>query len=450
MIYPHPHPSKWQKYQRNLKKAARRQRLLKKLPKLAAVAAGAGAVLMLVFFVGTRISDRLARPHPEPPIPAKKQEALPQASAGRNLAEYLNDTVNDSSGLADQFVLFKGGNRFFVRTTINTKLQKFIVRTVERSGTLQSAVVVLNPDDGQVLSMVNYDANGNGINLCLQAEFPAASLFKIVSASAALESAGFTLDKKLVYHGSKHTLYKYQLKTKKGRYTSETIFRKAFASSNNPVFGQIGIYDLGQDLLVKYSDKFFFNQRIAFDLPVGVSRVDVPADDFGLAEIASGFNKRTLISPLHATLLAAVAVNNGEMPTPWLVETIRNESNRVIYQAGRPVLNASLSRKTAADLKALMQDAVSYGTVRSAFRKLRRKKMFAHFFLGAKTGTINDRMDQFKYDWLTAFAVAPDGTGSICIGVLGIHGKVLGTRSTEMARAIIDYYFSSVDMQKKK
>ncbi len=63
--------------------------------------------------------------------------------------------------------------------------------------------------------------------------------------------------------------------------------------------------------------------------------------------------------------------------------------------------------------------------------------------LGAKTGTINDKNDRFKYDWISAYALGPDGNGAICISVLGIHGKKLGVRSTEFARAIIDYYFSS-------
>ena len=173
--------------------------------------------------------------------------------------------------------------------------------------------------------------------------------------------------------------------------------------------------------------------------------MQVPADDFGLAEIASGFNKDTLISPLHAALLAAVAVNQGEMPTPRLVESIRNESNKVVYQAPRPAMAAAVSPETARDIKVLMQDAVRYGTSRTAFRKLRRKKRFKNYDLGAKTGTINDRHDQFKYDWVTAFAVSPDGAGSICVSVLGVHGKILGTRSTEMTRAIVDYYFSTVD-----
>jgi hypothetical protein len=97
-----------------------------------------------------------------------------------------------------------------------------------------------------------------------------------------------------------------------------------------------------------------------------------------------------------------------------------------------------------------MEDAVRYGTGRTAFRKLLRKKRFKNFDLGAKTGTINDHMDQFKYDWVTAFAISPDGAGSICVSVLGVHGKILGTRSTEMARAIVDYYFSTGNTKKSK
>jgi cell division protein FtsI/penicillin-binding protein 2 len=136
------------------------------------------------------------------------------------------------------------------------------------------------------------------------------------------------------------------------------------------------------------------------------------------------------------------------MPTPWLIDSVRNESNKVIYQASPPAMPATVNPETARELKILMQDVARYGTSRSAFRKLRRKKRFRNFDLGAKTGTINDRRDQFKYDWVTAFAVPPEGSGSICVSVLGVHGKILGTRSTEMVRAIVDYYFSTVGTKK--
>ena len=99
-----------------------------------------------------------------------------------------------------------------------------------------------------------------------------------------------------------------------------TTFRKAFAASNNSVFGKIGIYDLGQQTLNRYAERFRFNSQIPFDLPVEISAITVPEDDFGLAEIASGFNKTTLLSPLHAALLSSVAVNTGRMPRCETIE----------------------------------------------------------------------------------------------------------------------------------
>jgi cell division protein FtsI/penicillin-binding protein 2 len=452
MIYKPSHPPKWKKYQASFQKSARRQHFLKKTASFLMIAGLTSAVVVLLVFLGIRLSDHLSLSRRKPP-PVAKQGNLRQEwepSAVIDLKASINALAKDSANLAEPIILHVDGRRYFIRTAIYPKLQKYILKTLKRSRTRQSAVVVLDPHDGHLLAMVNYDADGHSSNLSLQADFPAASLFKIVTAAAALESAELSPDKSLYFRGSRHTLYKSQLKTKKDRWTTQTKFRKAFALSNNAVFGKIGIYDLGQDKLIRYADKFYFNRPIAFDLPLAVSRVEVPADNFGLAEIASGFNKDTLISPLHAALLAAVVVNKGNMPTPRLVDSIRNESNKVIYQAPRPVMMPAVSRETARDLKVLMQDAVRYGTGRRAFRRLRRKKRFKNFDLGAKTGTINDRMDQFKYDWVTAFAIAPGRAGSICVSVLGVHGKILGTRSTEMARAIVDYYFSTVGTKTAK
>ncbi|MGD1969496.1 MAG: penicillin-binding transpeptidase domain-containing protein [Desulfobacterales bacterium] len=475
MIYKHPYPSKWRRYQAKLHKAEKRRRFLKKLPSLLTISGVSCAVLVLLIFIGFWVSNLLSQlpqtapqlqkkieAHPTTPSendlkkqistrPAKsfrkdlkKQiNTRPTKPSKKDLKVYLGNVVKDSARLTDQFILQNNGKRFFIRTTIHAKLQEYIGRMLKRSRTVQSAVVVLNPHDGRIKAMVNYNADGNSDNLCLKANFPAASLFKIVSASAALESAGYTPDKPLFFQGNKHTLYKYQLKTQKGRSTTQTKFRRAFASSNNSVFGKIGIYDLGQNVLVKYADKFYFNRRIPFEFPLAASRIDVPADEFGLAEIASGFNKRTLISPLHAALLSSVAANNGSMPMPWLVESVRNESNEILYQARQRVLETTVNQKTAADLKILMEDAVKYGTSRKSLRKLRRKEKFKNVDLGSKTGTINDSTDRYKYDWLTAFALSAADDRDICVGVLAVHGKILGTRANEMARAIINYYFSS-------
>jgi peptidoglycan glycosyltransferase len=375
MRYNAKYPAKWRKYQAGLQKNTKRNHYLKKLPFLLTIAGGLLTVLVIFLLAGFRISDHWSRADQNSSLSEKDLSTTQLKLTRKDLAVFLTDISGDPMALTDRLVHKNEGGRYTIRTTINAKLQNYIARLQNRSRTLQSAVVVLSPHDGRVIAMVGFDANGNTGNLNLKADYPAASLFKIVSAAAALESAGFTPDKTLYFRGRRHTLYKNQLKPSKGRYSTKTTFRKAFALSNNSVFGKLGIYDLGQDVLVGYAEKFLFNRPIAFDLPLEMSTIKVPPDDFGLAEIASGFNKKTLISPLHATLLAAVAANRGEMPIPWLVETIQDDAGNNVYNADPGVLNSAVSRQTAADLKALMQDAVRYGTSRKAFPQAAPKKI---------------------------------------------------------------------------
>ena len=442
MKYNSYHPSKWRTYQSKLRGIERQKRLMKKLPFLVVISGCAFAVLALIFVIGTWTAGHLQQENPTP-TPEKKNDAVPAKTSPENLLNHLSTAAKDSLIFEDQFVLEKDGHRFIINTTIHTKLRDYIEKLLQRSRSLQAAVVVLNPYDGRVLAMVSYDSNGNPENLCLKADYPAASLFKIVSAAAAFEKVGFDPDKTFFYNGSRHTLYKNQLKKTRNRYSSSTQFRKAFARSNNPVFGKVGIYALGRAVIAEYAEKFFFNRPIPFDLPVAVSTIGVPDDDFGIAEIASGFNKRTLISPLHAALIASALADNGKITQPRLVEKICTESGEILYQAGQSTLGAAIKRKTASNLKILMKDAIVYGTARRAFGKLRRQRRFKDFDMGAKTGTINDRTDTFKYDWLTGYALSPAGTRGICVAVVSVHGEILGTRSTELARAIIDYYFKS-------
>jgi cell division protein FtsI/penicillin-binding protein 2 len=443
MIYKSNYSAKWRKYQARLQRTARRNRFLRKLPLLFALTVGTLAIFVFVFSARSWFFVAFSQTSQKPSVPEKPKEAPSDKFSQEDLAEFLKDVINDSSALVDQWMVEKKGSRLTIQTTIDAKLQNHIVRRLRRARTLQSAVVVLNPYDGRILALASRDMHNPTEDLCLKAAFPAASLFKIISAAAALETAGYTPDKRISFVGSEHTLYKYQLKAHARRSSRQTIFRKAFAASNNSVFGKLGIYDLGQNTLNEYADKFLFNRPIPFDFPIAMSTIDVPTNDFGLAEISSGFNKRTLISPLHAALLAAVVANQGEMAAPWLVDTIYDDTDGILYHARCRMLPPPISKKTSEELKVLMQESVIYGTSRTAFRKLRRNGKFKHLDLGAKTGTINDKMDRFKYDWITTYALTPDGANGICISVLGVHGKKLGVRSVELARAIISYYFSS-------
>jgi len=437
----------WREYQKRLHKHARRKYYLGRLPVLGLYGGACVLVLAIIMYTGTWIFAHLEQKAPRPPEKGEKKAQRPHRLTREEFPILFRDLDPDLSLLAEGYSLEYRGTRLEVKTSIDPSLQKYISHLLNRSMTYQAAVVALRPDNGQILAMVTYENHGKGgqDNLCVKADFPAASLFKVVSASAVMEAKGFTPETPLSFRGQKHTLYRSQLKEKehKGRYLRKTTLKNAFSGSINPVFGKIGIYDLGKEIMSEYAERYLFNRPIPFDLPLAVSRIEVPEDDFGLAEIASGFNKRTLISPLHAALMTAGIANEGTIMEPWLVGSVEDASGKVVYRAAPSKLATPVSENTAKKMKVLMAETVTTGTCRTAFRALRRKKAFKQIELGAKTGTINDRGDQFKYDWLVAYALPAQGQGGLSLAVLAVHGEKLGIRAKDLARYILNHHFSS-------
>jgi penicillin-binding protein A len=431
----------WREHTHITQKVHPSRRAIKRLPFLFVCGGILSAGLLLFFFGIPWFATQIG----EAGIPSPGAEHTGAiADSLKAPAEFdLVDLELDPMHFSDRFVVERSGESLIVESSIDPGLQEYILNLLQKSHTVKSAVVVLRPNDGRILAMASYDAEESGGRLCLEADFPAASLFKIVAAAAALEYAGFTPETKVYFDGYKYTLYKRQLKQARGRYTNELSFKEAFGSSINPVFGKLGIYDLGQEVMAASGERFFFNRPIPFDLPVAPSTLDVPADDFGLAEIASGFNKRTRISPLHAALLASAVANDGVMMRPWAVKRVVRTNGDVLYRSEPTQLTNAVNIQTAKNLRTLMRETVVGGTCRRSFYRLRMKKIFSHVELGAKTGTINDPTGQFKCDWLAAYAVPSDGTDGIVVAVMGVHGEKLGIRAGELGRIIINYYLSS-------
>ena len=88
--------------------------------------------------------------------------------------------------------------------------------------------------------MVSFDKGDASNNTCTDNMFPAASVFKIVTAAAAIEKYQFDPDTPLTYNGRKYTLYRSQLKENRTKWTHEISLKDSFAQSVNPVFGKIG------------------------------------------------------------------------------------------------------------------------------------------------------------------------------------------------------------------
>ena len=446
------HLHTWLDYQKRSYRRARRKEIAKRGAWLGAWLALCALVLSLTFPSGSLISavfEEGRRPSPGYTI---GEEPKPGTLSTEDLRGLLAQIKLTNVPFAQGYHVEAPGGRYTLETSIDRDLQRFVMDLLNRSMTQHSAAVVIRPDNGQVLAMASYENNGNGgkgENLCLRADFPAASLFKIIAAAAAVENRGMNPETPLTFRGQKYTLYKSQLKedkAKKGKKQNpgtQTTLREAFSDSINPVFGKLGIHYLGSDLISEYADRFLFNQLVPFDLYVAPSRYVKPMDDYALAEVASGFNKRTLISPLHAGLITASIANGGIMMTPWLVKTVRNDAGDVLYEAAPSVLASPINKKTASKMMVLMEGTVVDGTAKRAFQPLQRKRELRYVDLGAKTGTINGATDHCKYEWMTVFVLPSDGDGGLCITVMTAHGEKIGVRAKDIARLIIDRQYCS-------
>ena len=329
-----------------------------------------------------------------------------------------------------------------VETSLDTELQQSILKRISKSTARQVAVVVMEPETGRVITMAGFDRDADEANPCTSKCFPAASIFKMVTAAAAIESKNFSPETTLHFNGRKHTLYKSQLKEIRNRWTVKITLRDSFAQSVNPVFGKIGIYSLGKDILEKYAYAFGFDRGLDFELPVAESSFTITDDNYRIAEIASGFNRQTRITPLHGALITAAAVNRGTIMTPAVVDTVEDIDGRIVYQNEPRPLSQAISPDSAERLKTLLEATVRRGTARKAFRGWRRDRILSKLDIGGKTGTIDSRDRKIRYDWFCGFAQDKRTGRKITVAVLVGHAKPkLDVRASRYARLAMRDYF---------
>jgi cell division protein FtsI/penicillin-binding protein 2 len=248
-----------------------------------------------------------------------------------------------------------------------------------------------------------------------------------------------TQKSRLSYNGRPYTLYKSQLKKAHNRYTRYLTLQEAFAKSINPVFGKLGIDPLGKENLAKYAQMFAFNQPIPWELPLPASHFSITEERYHWAEIASGFNQNTTLSPLHGALITAAVVNQGTLWVPNLVEMLSDHEDQVVYRAQPIPLKQTISPATAEMLTAMMEATVTSGTGRKAFRGYRKDAVLSRLRLGGKTGSINNDP---RYDWFVGFARDEQGPEQLVVAALVGHEKYIGLRAVQYAKLAIKSHFS--------
>jgi cell division protein FtsI/penicillin-binding protein 2 len=299
----------------------------------------------------------------------------------------------------------------------------------------------MDPADGRILAMAGYDKTNPHGNPCLSNRFPAASIFKIITAAAAVEKKGYGPHTRIHFNGYKHTLYKNQLKDQKNRYTNSIAFKDSFAQSVNPVFGKIGSLHLGKEGLLEYARAFGFNRTFGFEKPLPPSRFEISDEPYHWAELASGFNRQTTLSPVHGAMLAAVFLNRGKLVEPTIIAWIDDPSGKRLYRSRPKEMGPVIGLEALKTVDTLMATTISAGTGRKAFRGHRRDGVLAQLHLGGKTGSIYNRSHDERYDWFVGFARPKKGSTGLAVAVVVAHEEFIGRRATEYARSLFKAYY---------
>ncbi len=329
----------------------------------------------------------------------------------------------------------KTGSSLTVFTTIEKKLQLSLLTLLRRYHPQLGAGVLVNLKTGAIEAMAYYrhaDENGSILpqelgNLCLVSSFPAASLFKIVTAYGVLERKGISRHTRFPVVGRHHTLYKYQLGLGKSRYRyqpSEVSFEKAFARSVNPVFGKFGIDYFAAPELLQLAETFAFNRPLSFDLPVSSSVVCCPDTPYQRAETASGFIKTTTVSPLHAALIAGAPLSAGMLQRPYIIaRVIAEDGAELFYHQERQSGFRLVDKKACAELVAMMKATVKYGTASKSFRHLKKRRSFRNWEVGGKTGSLDMPDSDRRCEWFAGFARYQKIDREVAVALVMVHGE---------------------------
>ncbi|WP_422444563.1 penicillin-binding protein 2 [Thermoanaerobacterium sp. DL9XJH110] len=331
----------------------------------------------------------------------------------------------------------------------------------------RGAVVALNVKTGEILAMVSlpdFDPNmfARGItqkewnelsrnplkpmvNLAVAGTYPPGSVFKMVTATAALEKK-VTTEKEYIYDPGVYWTIAPKKDWKPGGHGTVNIV-KALAESCNIFFYEMG-RRLGIDNIEKYARMYGLGNLTGIELPgekAGTvasrkykaavfkraeDKIWYPAETLDAA-IGQGYHSFT---PLQIADYVAAIANEGYWMKPHLIKSIVDASGKVILEK-KPEVGGTVdvSKKTFEIIKKGMRQVVlPGGTAYSVFSDF-------PIPVAGKTGTAQWDLTKTPHGWFVAFA--PFDDPEIAVVVFIEQAGSGGVTGGPVAKAILESYF---------
>jgi peptidoglycan glycosyltransferase len=347
-----------------------------------------------------------------------------------------------------------------VVTTLDVRAQRVAVRAL---GSNCGSVVAIDPTTGRVLVMANhptYDPNlvegrfrqilrtrancpvpAPLLNRATAGSFVPGSTFKVVTASAALESGRYTMESRKVDPG-----YCVEYGKRVNNYDttspfgSVTLFQ-AIQYSINSFFCEIG-KELGPGPIVQEMMDYGFYSLPPLETPADERRISalykngkpfIPKDASQVDPGRLAFGQAELqVTPQQMAMVAAAVANRGVLMQPYVVDRILSPKGKVVTRTRRHVLGRTLSPHNAAVLTAAMEAVVRGGTGTAA--------QIPGVRVAGKTGTAETGLAGRNQTAFIAFA--PVGAPKVAIAVMlenqtGVGGTTAAPIAKQVMQAIL-------------
>lgn len=266
------------------------------------------------------------------------------------------------------------------------------------------SILVMNPQNGEILAMVNepefnlnepfslnteidtelseeekQDAlNKMWRNQCINDTYEPGSTFKIITASAALEEGKVSLSDQFNCPGYKIVEDRRIRCHKVGGHGAED-FTHGIMNSCNPVFIEIGLR-IGSDRFCDYFEQFGLLSRTNIDLPGEASTIMHKRENIGQVELATmSFGQSFQITPIQLATTVSSIINGGNRVTPHFGVETKNAEGEVTHTFVYGQREHIVSEETSITMRYLLEKVVSEGSGKNA--------ALEGFSIGGKTAT---------------------------------------------------------------
>lgn len=353
------------------------------------------------------------------------------------------------------------GNDLQISLDYNIQMfaQQAALKVMEEKEAQRVSILLMNPQNGEILAMVNvpefdlndpfslnYEADESSMssqelqdalnqmwrNPCLNDTYEPGSTFKIITASAGLEEGVVSLKDTFSCPGYRVVEDRRIHCHKRAGHGSETFLEGA-QNSCNPVFIDVG-QRLGVDNYYKYFKQFGLLEQTGIDLPGEAGTIMHQKSNVGLVELATiSFGQSFQITPIRLAATVSSLINGGRTVTPHLgVNVISGDGSHVEklqYQTESGVVSA----KTSETMRYILEKVVSEGSGKNAY--------IEGYTIGGKTAT-SQTLPRSANRYISSFIGFAPAENPQILGLCIIHDPqgiyYGGTIAAPVIRGIFD------------